>query len=242
MIYTLPDGAWFIGVYDYNSACMHAKQEGHLLLVAGPGGAGKAAFVQLLRRGLLPKDFSELLPENCADWPQASIRAVAGRGRHDGVPLQLIAGYDIMRPLTLGLRDYASDPLLAAIMSRRTAATVVTLSAPANDLIDHYMTRAAELESEHAGSFRQLRHKAKVSLYRLTGSRWVLLGRKRAKLVTLYAQQGTLEHWLFRWSEYLSRLYQENALKAKQPMRLISAARCNPAHGAMSFRLLSVAD
>jgi hypothetical protein len=218
-----------------------------ILLVAAPAGAGESAFIRQLRAGLLPKEIHELLPEDCAGWSYISERTpLAKRLSADLLssrkPARLLIHYDLMRPYRLGFRDYRSDPALALVWCPQSNLIVITLSTPAEALIAQYIGRAFRLHRQRKGRLKRWLRGLRLEAYRLTGSHWVLLGRKRSKLVSLYARGEALRHWFFRWEEFLAGLYQENAMNAKQPMRLISVTPCVSSEGEPSFCLPSAME
>ncbi len=210
-------------------ALSNAAEDRHILLVAGPAGSGKSTFMQQLRSHGLPKEIVDLLPPGCEDWPHISGKLLLA-GRQRECASRVIMHYDIMRPFSLGLRDYSSDKALSIICSCNSWLTVISLSVPADILIAQYMARAISTG-----------HRVRVALHRFTGSRRALLGRKRSRLVALYEQPNALDHWMSRWDAFLEMIYTRNAQSKKFPMCLISASPCAPADGQPNFRLLSVA-
>jgi len=125
----------------------NVRHIGHLLVVAGPSGAGKTTFIRLLANGELPKELEALFPDYRRDWPLSGVGA--GQGVRIDKCAQgtsfdgLVMHYDLFRVEKDNLAGFDHDNLLRKLISCATEITVVTIKLAPDALASHLLLRQA---------------------------------------------------------------------------------------------------
>jgi hypothetical protein len=202
----------------------------HLLLIAGPGGAGKSTFIAMLLGSTLPAELRRLLPVGAERWPKASI---GRRKRELRAAMQvdnLILHYDIVGPARRR-EAYAHDPVLAGLASAQQV-TVVDIRPPADQLIRQFQSRSAAAE-ERWSWWRKLWRRSPLRVLLLVRG---LFRRDRSKSA-LYGQPGWLEACYARWDAFIGE-----TLTTRDGAVLIRVEPNPGADGAPSFRLIETKE
>jgi hypothetical protein len=117
----------------------------HLLLIAGPGGAGKSTFIDMLRSGQLPPHIGDLLPPGSQGWSHAVTKDL--RANDDK---QLAANRDglILHYCTSGAHlrkygTYAGDPILE-LLATSESITLVNVRPSVDILLEQYRNRTMD--------------------------------------------------------------------------------------------------
>lgn len=186
----------------------------HLLVIAGPAGAGKSTFIRALSEGYLDAEIASVLPRGAEGWPRMAASDIDLKRpqrmlrRLNGT--DLVLHYNTMRVQLRDFDDYTSDPVLEFLIRAAVTVAVVTLVPEPSVLLEQYQSRLAlDDESEWWVSTSPLR-KLRRALRAAFRKRW---GRQRAQLkpghlqlIELYKQPEALSQWLALWTAYLESL------------------------------------
>ena len=187
----------------------------HMIVVAGPYGAGKSTLARRIVEGRLPAELSAHVPRRAAGWAQTSGRKVfsPGDGRASAAEAPgLILHYNILRPPIHDFSSYADDPVLEAI-DVAARATILTIRPDLPQLIGQFVDRSL-VEQAHSSWAARLR---RGLLSRLPDGRWVgeaavvpeppnarrLVGRYR-RVYRLYQKPGWLDGRYGAWRDFLA--------------------------------------
>jgi hypothetical protein len=184
----------------------------HLLLIAGPSGAGKTTFMDQLAAGQLRAEIVARLPAGAGSWVQSSCKRFLqqtskthdAEGRLKPLP-GLVLHYDIMRPHSLGMSDHAADAALRTPFGLADEVAVVSLLPAADRLSDQFSSRVTTARLETAdwdGRLKAFRHW-------MRGQRLASLKKPQQALLERYRQPGWVEHQYARWLDHLAACRRE---------------------------------
>ena len=173
-----------------------------ILVVAGPGGAGKTTFIALLRSGALPGEIRDLLPDGVEGWP-AHMPGVFRNPHGSGPPADsYVLHYDTTGPARKWGLDYAADQALAGLVTVQNV-TVVDVRPTTETLIGQLEGRSAEANRRRGWAGRMWNRSLLRSL--LQPSK-MLRRSGRFQKPALYRQSGWLEQVYASWDAYLANL------------------------------------
>lgn len=182
-----------------------------LLLICGPSGGGKSAFIRQLQQGRLPPDIRELLPESAAQWKLVEANDIL-KGDLDiqEVSQQLSRGepllvhYDIVFLHTRGLNRYEQDPAMA-LWPLAGPITVVFVRPDAATVQRQHLQRSARQQRKKSLGSRLWMNWIRKPLRRM---RMALTGKHVVSSMTLYQHPHWLETCYEQWQDYLRSLLQ----------------------------------
>jgi hypothetical protein len=132
----------------------NVRHIGHLLVVAGPSGAGKTTFIRLLANGELPKELQALFSDYRRNWP------LSGAGVEEGIRIDkytqgtsfdgLVLHCDLVRLAKENLAGFDHDTLLRKLMSCATEITVATIKLAPDALASQLLLRQAASHEDRA--------------------------------------------------------------------------------------------
>jgi hypothetical protein len=122
---------------------LRERSSARIILVAGPSGSGKSAFIQQLQSAALPITLQSRFPLQIGSWAVVEANDVLKRGS-GGLPKQgpreLILHYDTALMRRFGLRCYDEDPIFA-LLPREVALIVVSLAPDPTRLAEQFEAR-----------------------------------------------------------------------------------------------------
>jgi hypothetical protein len=197
----------------------------HLLVVAGPAGAGKSTFMRELTEGRLDRAILEALPAGAASWPRATANDIDARGvgASFGDTTGFVVHYNTMRPYSKGFAGYALDPALQAVVSIGAPMTIATVVPKPAVLLQQYRARIAEQNEEEwwvtIPRMKAFRRKIRALIRERAGRPAEPVKPEQLRLMNLYETPGAIDQWSKRWQAYLEGLRQE-----RRDMRLLFIA------------------
>jgi hypothetical protein len=182
----------------------------HLLIVAGPAGAGKSTLMRELSEGRLSPEIVERLPAGAADWPRVIANDIESKGLcpllRGGKAAGLIVHYNTMRSFSRGY-DYDSDPALRMLDATAAPITVATIILPPALLSKQYRARIAEQNEDEwwvaVPPLKAFRRKMLALLRQSFRRPKPPLKPEQLRLMQLYESPDELKQWYDRWKAYL---------------------------------------
>lgn len=205
----------------------------HLLLVAGPSGAGKTTFARHLCAGTLPDELRSRLPAGAGDWDRIEGNRFVKRGTRprlsgegDQARRGLIVHYDIVHIHRAGIAEYADDPVFGLIQAADVL-SVITLQPSPAQLVAQFAAREQALDQQKG---------------RLRGAwKWLVLHPVRRVSLRLQGRDVPDKHDLYRETGWLERCYAQWDLfvgTLPRGARVVAAEPVAGANGQPSFRLI----
>lgn len=181
----------------------------HLLLIAGPGGAGKSTFIDMLRSGRLPPHIGNLLPPGSQGWSHAGTKDLrtTDNKQFDSNHVGLILHYCTSGAHLRKHGTYAGDPVLE-LLSTSESITLVNVRPSVDILLEQYRSRTMDSRT-------------------LVGR---MLRRGPQRLMRSYRQKNWVQTLYQRWDNFIESAVPEGKLR-------IVNIEPDPSVAAPSFRL-----
>lgn len=181
----------------------------HLLLLAGPSGAGKTTFVRQLCQGSLPTELQTRLPPDVRDWDRIEGNRFLKRGTQpvfSSTSSQgsrgLIVHYDIVHIHRLQVPAYASDPVFTLVGAADQLGIVNVRPSP-TQLLAQFASRESEIYARKGPLHGTWRSVVLGPLARV--SHWAR-GQKALDKRSLYGDVGWLEACYAQWDRFMDTL------------------------------------
>jgi hypothetical protein len=167
-----------------------------MLIVAGPSGVGKSAFLSDLASGNLSREIWANLPIGCDCWQEVAARGLSAHleGRSPIDRSNIALHYDLNNTIRLGASNYFENPTAEGVACTKEI-VVVTIRASSERLQAQLLHRCfgGSNEAETRAAMRRETHLSPPV-------------RDNLRFAQCYAQPGWLEAQSNLWSDFLSRL------------------------------------
>ena len=179
----------------------------HILLISGPSGGGKSAFIRQLQQGKLPPAITEALPQDCHYWPLIEANDILkGDLDFEEVSKQLRQGdshivhYDIVFLHCRKLTNYEQDPAMA-LWSLAQQMTAVFVRPDAVTVRHQHQQRSARQQQKKSAGSRLWARWVRMPLRRLKS---VFTGKSTLSTTDLYADETWINDCYQQWQQFLT--------------------------------------
>jgi energy-coupling factor transporter ATP-binding protein EcfA2 len=178
---------------------MSTKSES-VIVIAGPSGAGKTTFLELLRRKMVPKTIAALLPEDVDEWSVFEANNIASDFFIHGE--KQIVHYDTVDIRRYPQVRYNNDPRLSFLKECKNV-LMITLQPKGEQLLEQFSQRQS-MRNKNKPAFKVMWAKGRRKLKRLIAyntSRYAKLDRDE-----LYKSSEAVDYFQEQWNSFLSEL------------------------------------
>ncbi len=178
---------------------MTTKSE-NVIVIAGPSGAGKTTFLELLKRKMLPETIAALLPKDVDEWSIFEANNLASDFFIHGE--KQIVHYDTVDIRRYPQFRYNNDPRLSFLKECKNV-LMITLQPKAEQLLEQFSHRQS-MRNKKKSLLKVMWAKTRKELKRLFAShtsRYAKMDRE-----VLYRSPEALSYFQKQWSSFLSEL------------------------------------
>lgn len=192
---------------------MARTPQSHVLLISGPSGGGKSAWIRQLRDGTLPEEMSSLLPDSVATWDlieandfmKQDLDLTAMQEQLDQGK-SFILHYDIVFIHTRGDHDYRNDPAMQ-FLDHATSIQSVWIRPEAEVLYRQFRQRSAQIQRK-----KSLGSRIWASCFRKPKRQLmaILKGQSKTSTSELYQKPDWIISCYQQWQKHLQTITQQH--------------------------------